>query len=79
MLWFWMTNESCIPSPTKRSRRIESTSCGNPLVKGLRMKNAAEKYSILSDERRRGRSPLIVSFSDERKRVSSAKSPSTFP
>src|SRR5919198_5135097 len=41
MLWFWTTNVSCIPSPTKRSRRIERTSCGSPPASGLRMKNAS--------------------------------------
>ena len=46
---------------------------------GLRMKNAAEKYSILSEESSSGRWPLIVSLSPERKRVSSAKRPSTLP
>jgi hypothetical protein len=40
------------------------------------MKKAAEKYSILSDERSNGRCPLIVSLKRERKRVSSVNSPS---
>src|SRR5919198_2375818 len=70
---------SCIPSPTNRSRLIERTSCASPSPGGLRMKNAAEKYSILSEVSSSGRSPLIVSFRAERKRVSSANSPSTLP
>src|SRR5919197_564224 len=70
---------SCIPSPTNRSRLIERTSCARPSPGGLRMKNAAEKYSILSEVSNSGRSPLIVSFRQDRKRVSSAKSPSTLP
>src|SRR3954454_10217208 len=70
---------SCIPSPTKRSRRIESASWGRPSPGRLRMKKAAEKYSILSEVSSRGRSPLTVSLRHERKRVSSAKRPSTLP
>src|SRR6266536_2451236 len=70
---------SCIPSPTNRSLRIESTSWPNPSPGRFRMKNAAEKYSILSEVRSSGRSPLIVRLKFERKRVSSANSPSTLP
>ena len=77
MLWFVTTIRSCMPSPTKRSRRTDISSGPRPSTSGLRMKNAAEKYSMRSDESSSGRSPLIVSLKCERKRVSSAKSPST--
>ena len=36
------TSWSCMPSPTKRSREIESTSWSRPRASGLRRKNAAE-------------------------------------
>ena len=68
-------DRSCMPSPTKRSRAIESESCASPPASGLRRKKAAEKYSTLPDESSSGRSPLIVSSRRERKRVSSAKKP----
>ena len=73
--WFWTITWSCMPSPTKRSRAIESLSCASPPASGLRRKNAAEKYSTFPDESSSGRSPLTVSRKRERKRVSSAKKP----
>ena len=77
--WFWITTWSCIPSPTKRSRLIERTSWASPPASGFRRKNAAEKYSTLPDERSSGFAPLIVSFSRDRKRVSSANRPLVSP
>ena len=72
------TNVSCIASsPTNRSRRIDNSSRSSAPASGLRMKNAAEKYSIRPDESSNGRLPLMVMFNEERKRVSSANSPST--
>ncbi len=79
MLWFSSTTTSCIPSPTKRSRRTESWSCCRLPDSGLRRKNAAEKYSTFPDDSGSGVLPLIVSASFERKRVSSAKSPLVSP
>ena len=40
--WFWIVMRSCIASPTKRERAIDSVSCGSVSVDGLRRKNAAE-------------------------------------
>ena len=40
--WFTIVIRSCIASPTKRERAIESASCGSVSVVGLRRKNAAE-------------------------------------
>ena len=79
MPWFWTITWSCIPSPTKRWRTIESESCGRPPAIGLRRKNAAEKYSTFPDESRSGFAPLIVRQSRERKRVSSANRPCVSP
>ena len=74
----WTTKVSCIaPSPTKRSRLIDSSSRSRSPASGLRVKNAAEKYSIRPDESSSGRFPLIVMFSPERNLVSSANNPST--
>src|SRR3954470_24337346 len=75
MLWFWTTITSCIPSPTNRSRMIETTSCSRPPASGLRRKKAAEKYSTLPDESRSGRTPFTFRRSTERKRVSSVEKP----
>src|SRR5215210_1583401 len=72
---FWTRTRSCIPSPMKRSRAIESSSCPSPPTTGFRRKNAAEKYSTLPEERTSGASPLIVNRQRERKRVSCAKRP----
>src|SRR6186997_2742998 len=73
--WFSRTTTSCMPSPTKRSRVIETWSWRSPPLSGFRRKNAAEKYSTLPAESGRGVAPFSVSFSRERKRVSSAKRP----
>ena len=72
---FWSTTWSCMPSPTKRSRRMEIESSGRLSVSGLRRKNAAEKYSTVPEESSSGRFPSMVRHSRERKRVSSANSP----
>src|SRR5262249_27104395 len=79
MLWFCRYRKSCMPSPTKRSRLIESTSCTRSPASGLRRKNAAEKYSIFPDDRSSGRSPFTVSRRWARKRVSEAKRPAVSP
>ena len=79
MLSFRTTMWSCIPSPTKRSRLIDRTSCFSPPASGLRRKNAAEKYSTLPDESSSGRAPFTVSLSSERNLVSSVKKPLVCP
>ena len=73
--WFSTITWSCIPSPTKRWRMIESESCARPPASGLRRKKAAEKYSTTPEESSSGVAPLTVRQSRERKRVSSANRP----